>query len=303
MITKQAQNRSQYKRQWIYTDSARNAWSAIIEKYKIDNPDGTILLPAYIGWSSNEGSGIFDSVRLSGLKYDFYGLSLHLKIDITLFKQLVLKDKSQLVLLVHYFGFTDSQYNEITEWLIENDIFFVEDCAHAWLSDLVGGACGRKGAYSFYSLHKLLATNTGGMIVYNKSGENSSINKIPFFELNYDLYSIYFKRRSNFNYLTALLKDIEGIDIIYKVLDEGICPQTLPVIITNFDRNKLYFEMNERGFGMVSLYHTMISQLETVPFESVKITANKILNFPIHQDVSFNDLDEMVVVLKNILNV
>ncbi|HEY1196822.1 DegT/DnrJ/EryC1/StrS family aminotransferase [Flavobacterium sp.] len=302
MITKKALNLDQYKREWIYTNSARDAWSKIIEIYKVNNPQGKILLPSYIGWSSNEGSGIFDSVLQSGLNYDFYGLGLHLDVNLDDLKNKVQQNKNPLVLLVHYFGFVDSKYDEITQWLTSNQIFFVEDCAHAWLTDLIGGVCGRKGAFSFYSLHKLLPVSTGGIMVSNNPNDNSGTEFTPFFQLNYDLLSIYNIRRSNYNYLINLLKNIEGIEIIYKELNEGICPQTLPVIIEKTDRTNLYHKMNEKGFGMVSLYHTMIQQLKDFPSDANTILANKIINFPIHQDVDYKDIEEMVDELKNILN-
>lgn len=302
MITKKALNQDRYKREWVYTDSARDAWSEIIEKYKIKNPKGKIFLPSYIGWSSNEGSGIFDSVLKSGLNYDFYGLGLYLDVNFEDLKQKISQDRESLVLLVHYFGFTDSKYIEITEWLKENNIFFVEDCAHAWLTDLIGGVCGRKGAYSFYSLHKLLPVSKGGFMVNNNPVETSISEVNPFFGLNYDLYSIYNIRRSNYYYLVDLLKDVRGIQVIYKELGEGVCPQTLPVIVESFDRTTLYNKMNEKGFGMVSLYHTMINQLDNSPFEAPITLAKKIINFPVHQDVSHQDIDEMVKELNNIIN-
>jgi len=303
VITKKAQNKNCFKREWIYTDSARDAWSLIIEQYKVLKPNGKILLPSYIGWSANEGSGIFDSVLNSGLEYDFYDLGLHLEINVEDLKQKVATDKSQLVLLVHYFGFIDVSYIPITNWLSENNIYFVEDCAHAWLTDLIGGRCGRKGNYTFYSLHKLLPVSTGGIMVNNTPADIDNNRKInPFFELNFDLFSIYNVRRSNYQYLSGLLADLPGIKVIYKKLDEGICPQTLPVIVENYDRDKLYFEMNECGFGMVSLYHTMIKVLDDCPYESASILSKKIINFPIHQDENNEQLDKMVIQLKKILN-
>lgn len=300
MITKKALNENCFRREWIYMDSARDAWSEIIEKYKISHPDGKILLPAYIGWSANEGSGIFDSVVKSGLEFDFYGLGMHLEIDIDDLKSKTSKNENPLVLLVHYFGFIDSKYNEIANWLEENKVFFVEDCAHAWLTDLMGGICGRRGKFSFYSLHKLLPIATGGIMVNNIPEQSVGIN--PFFELNYDLFPIYAVRRMNYNYLLNQLLDIKGIEVIYKNLEEGICPQTLPVIVENFDRTTLYNKMNEAGFGMVSLYHTMIVNLKNSSFEAPTVLAKKIINFPIHQDVKKEDIDAMVNELKRILN-
>ena len=278
MISKKA-IKKKFRRNFIKTNSARDAWSKIIEEYKITNPKGKIILPAYIGWSPNEGSGIFDSVLKSGLKFDFYDLSLHLDINFEDLKQKTIKDKSQLVLLVHYFGFVDSKYDKITKWLSEKNIFFVEDCAHAWLTDLIGGVCGRKGAFSFYSLHKLLPLNTGGIMVNNSPEENLKPQISPFFELNYDLFSIYSIRRSNYNYLVNLLNKINGIEVIYKKLEDGICPQTLPVIVEDYDRTKLYHQMNDKGYGMVSLYHTMIKQLDNSSSQSANTLSKNLFTF------------------------
>ena len=302
MISKKA-IKKKFRRNFIKTNSARDAWSKIIEEYKITNPKGKIILPAYIGWSPNEGSGIFDSVLKSGLKFDFYDLSLHLDINFEDLKQKTIKDKSQLVLLVHYFGFVDSKYDKITKWLSEKNIFFVEDCAHAWLTDLIGGVCGRKGAFSFYSLHKLVPLNTGGIMVNNSPEENLKPQISPFFELNYDLFSIYSIRRSNYNYLVNLLNKINGIEVIYKKLEDGICPQTLPVIVEDYDRTKLYHQMNDKGYGMVSLYHTMIKQLDNSSSQSANTLSKKIINFPIHQDITQIDLDNLVIELKILLHV
>ncbi|MDD2200244.1 MAG: DegT/DnrJ/EryC1/StrS family aminotransferase, partial [Bacteroidales bacterium] len=209
MITKIAVKNDNFRRKWTYTNSARDAWSDILLRFKTIRPEGNILLPAYIGWSPNEGSGIFDSVYHSGLKYSFYNLNSHLQIDFEILKQLILADTSQLVLLVHYFGFPDINYNEIVHWLKKNNIYFVEDCAHAWLTDLIGGKCGRAGYYSFYSLHKLLPTVDGGFLVNNKP-LNDQKNSNPYFSLSYDLYQIFHKRNENYLYLANVLGEFKG---------------------------------------------------------------------------------------------
>lgn len=302
MITKKAMNQDRFKRSWTYKDSARDAWSEIIEKYRVLHPSGKVLLPAYIGWSANEGSGIFDSVVKSGLEFEFYGLGMRLEIDFYDLKSKIETNDDPLVLLVHYFGFLDANYTEIATWLEDNNVFFVEDCAHAWLTDLIGGVCGKRGNFSFYSLHKLLPVATGGIMVDNAPAENYKDAINPFFELNYDLYTICSIRRSNYKYLLNLLLDVKGIEVIYKELEEGICPQTLPVIVESYDRTTLYNKMNEAGFGMVSLYHTMISNLDNSPFQAPHKLAPRIINFPVHQDVEQSDIDAMVSELKKILN-
>ena len=95
---------------------------------------------------------------------------------------------------------------------------------------------------------------------------------------------------------------MEEVEVIYKNLEEGNCAQTLPVIVKNYERTTLYNKMNEAGFGMVSLYHTMIDNLKDSPYEAPTVLAKKIINFPIHQDVEKKDMDAMVDELIRILN-
>lgn len=295
MITKQATLLNNYKRYWHKTSSAREAWSIIIEQYKTIIPNIKILLPAYIGWSCKEGSGIFDSVIKSGVNFDFYRLNNSLQINFEDLKNKL--SSSCIVLIVNYFGFPDLNYKLITDYLKDNKIPFVEDCAHAWLSDLIGGVCGRAGNYTFYSLHKILPIKYGGMIVDNNLN-NSNVEESSPFEVEYDLYSIYTKRRQNYTYLSNKLYGLDKIEILYPKLNSGICPQTLPLLISDYDRDKLYFEMNDKGFGVVSLYHTLIQDINLMEFPEAMYVSKHIINLPIHQDIEYLDIDEMISMLK-----
>lgn len=299
-ITKIARNKSNAIRNWKFTVSAREAWSEILTIFKNEDPNYKVLLPSYIGWSPNEGSGIFDSVKNSGLDFQFYRMDSQLQINFDDLKNQIKNNNKCVVLLVHYFGFIDLNYQEIVDWLKNNNIPFVEDCAHAWLSDLIGGRCGRNGQYSFYSLHKILPVENGGMLVDNYPLNEEKCSVQPLMSLNFDLFSIFKKRIENYNYLISQLRGIDNLQIIHQELEEGICPQTLPVIVENFDRNVLYQVMNDKGIGMVSLYHTMIDELKNFDSEAAQSTSKKIINFPVHQDISFLDIDDLVIKLKEV---
>ena len=53
--------------------------------------------------------------------------------------------------------------------------------------------------------------------------------------------------------------------------------------------------MNRAGYGVVSLYHTMIVQLnDEEQFPEANFISRHILNFPIHQDIDDNKLLSMV---------
>lgn len=298
IIEKKATIEHNFKRVSHLTSSAREAWSKIIDYYKAEINRVEILLPGYIGWSQNEGSGIFDSVKISGVNFNFYRLNQNLQIDFNDLKSKL--SKSSIVLLVHYFGFPDRNYNQITDFLKNNQIHFVEDCAHAWLSDLIGGICGRKGKFSFYSLHKLLPYKSGGLLVNNDPDEEY-IDKSSF-NMEYDLYAIYNIRRQNYLYLVNKLKNLYGVSILHPELIDGVCPQTLPVLLKQCSRDNLYFSMNEDGYGFVSLYHTMIKELQTSEFNEALYVSKNIINFPIHQDICFSDIDDMFIKFKKKIN-
>lgn len=59
-------NNAQYK-EYFYSCAREGMYDVVCEmqrKFQIDN----ILLPAYIGWSPKEGSGIFDAISSVGGK-------------------------------------------------------------------------------------------------------------------------------------------------------------------------------------------------------------------------------------------
>ncbi len=303
IIPKQANIPNAYKRNFIKFNNGRDAWHEVIGAYLKQRPNTTIILPSYIGFSINEGSGIFDPVTQNNATYQFYSLDENLSICFNNLKDVVNNAENPLVLLVHYFGFPDSNYLEIANWLIENDILFIEDAAHAMLTDLIGGICGRKSSYTIYSLHKILPYTKGGILVNNSTNIlqicNSTNDALNFFE--YDLKTIFDRRRTNYSVLLELLNDIEEIKIIHPFLKEGICPQTFPIIIKGNNRDNIYFEMNKNGFGLVSLYHTMIDELVSSDFAAVAYTSKHIINLPIHQDCDSIALNKMVDNLKLIL--
>jgi dTDP-4-amino-4,6-dideoxygalactose transaminase len=71
-------------------------------------------------------------------------------------------------------------------------------------------------------------------------------------------------------------------------------PQSYPVMIRNGSRDRLYHEMNAAGFGVVSLYHTLISQISSDCFPATAKVSRHILNLPVHQDASEKVLESMV---------
>ncbi|MCB0464016.1 MAG: DegT/DnrJ/EryC1/StrS family aminotransferase [Flavobacteriaceae bacterium] len=303
-ITKKPTNLNAFKHSYKPFTKARHAWQNILEAYKEKYPDYTVILPSYIGWSINEGSGIFDPVSNTDTPYKFYELSKTLRINVDDLKKVIVSSTNPIVILVHYFGFPDEKYNEIVSWLDDNSVYYVEDSAHAMLSDLIGGICGGNGAYNIYSLHKMLPYKDGGFLIDNhknsldiKMDDTADLSLI----FSYDLRKIYEIRRRNYQFLIDNISDIKGITILYPNLAEGLCPQTLPIILDNYNRDEVYHELNSQGFGLVSLYHTMIDPLKNSKYECATYTSFQITNLPVHQDCTIENLDKMIIALKNIL--
>ena len=65
----------------FFFESGRAAFKAYMQGIGISE-GSTVLLPAYIGWSSREGSGVFDPIRELGASTAFYRVSDRLQIDV-----------------------------------------------------------------------------------------------------------------------------------------------------------------------------------------------------------------------------
>jgi len=80
-------------------------------------------------------------------------------------------------------------------------------------------------------------------------------------------------------------------------LGDGIIPQTYPIKIKVGNRDKIYELMNQSGYGVVSLYHTLIEPLRNSEHSDALSLSKQILNLPVHQDVNSNEYENMVELL------
>jgi len=279
--------------------SARLAFASWLQQVDFDS-DGVILLPGYIGWSQKEGSGVFDPIASLGLRFAFYRLNRQLQIDMDSVTRLFEQHRVRAVLLVHYFGFPDPCAPDVVGLAEQHGALVMEDEAHAMLSDLVGGACGRRGDAAVFSLHKLLPVRDGGVLVINRDDNRfaEGTKRSDRTEAEYDLAAISLARRRNAMRLLACMDRLgEDVQPLWPTLPEGVVPQTLPIIVLNRSRDDLYFAMNASGFGVVSLYHTMISALDRTEHSDAFWVAKRIMNLPVHQDIEIDDLDALVTEL------
>ena len=303
-IEKTAVEYTRYWRPSFPFSSARRAFQALIESRGMTSKD-RILLPAYIGWSPNEGSGVFDPIVLTGVSVDFYRMTRTLEIDIEDLKSKLSQPDVKLLVLIHYFGFPDKNAMLAAELARGRGVTVLEDEAHAMYSDWVGGCCGRWGDFCILSLHKMLPFQDGGLLVINhpagqsvlmdRLGESTWIAPLTSNPLEYDLAGISAKRCENYRMLMKLIVPLyETFEPLRGQLPEGVVPQTFPVIVKKGSRDRLYHSMNARGYGVVSLYHTLISQIDSETYADSHWLSQRVCNLPIHQDVTADALERMV---------
>lgn len=303
-IEKTAKDINNYKRKIIFYKSARQGFSEILKFLKNKYNEYTLLLPAYIGYSPNEGSGIYDPIIENGISHYFYLIDENINIDVNDYKNKLLKVKGQaVVLLVHYFGYVDPKIEEVVKIARDNNAIIIEDCAHALYTDYIDRSCGDYSDVSLYSLHKMLPYKDGGMVRINNP-EVIQLNETDNYYniLEYDLRKIAKKRKKNTILIEQELKDVQGIKILRKTtFYKNQTPQTYPILILNADKNEFYHKLNENGFGVVSLYHAMIKNLQKEEYNIANNLGSKILNLPVHQDCDEAALKEMCKEIKILL--
>ena len=139
-----AQDPDRLRRRFTAFPNARTAIGAFLTGAGVE-PGDVVLLPAYIGWSPREGSGVLDPITALGARIEFYRVDGFVRIDLDHLERALKASRPKAVLLIHFFGFCDPQYAEAVALARQEGALVLEDEAHAMFSDLVGGHCGRLG--------------------------------------------------------------------------------------------------------------------------------------------------------------
>jgi len=290
-IEKTAKDDKKFRRPLFFFQNARTAFKAYLQALKLQ-PGQAVLLPAFVGWSIREGSGVFDPVAELGIDYVFYRMTKQLHIDMEDVAKCFMENDIAVAVIIHYYGYVDPAYDDFTVTAHNAGAVVLEDEAHSMLSDIVGGICGRAGEACIYSLHKILPVDDGGVLVLNSNYGRRPV-EAPFNTSyivdaywNYDLFAIAEKRRENSVVLSQMLQKLAGeVDLLWPVIGNGTVPQTLPVLIKNVSRDRLYEFMNLHAYGVVSLYHTLIKQIKIEEFPVSYELSHQIMNLPVHQDI------------------
>ena len=300
------------KKNYLFTDSARQAWEKILNLYKHKISTGTILLPAYIGVTNREGSGVFDPVKNSGLKYRFYRVNKKLFSSTSIIKSELEKGDVRLLLISHWFGLPHVNLIEMQKLCKKFNVLLVEDCAH-----VIGGflydksiKLGTYGDCSFYSFEKALGAKKGGALIVNnlldehKFFFSTSKHSCPKKVLENILFSnvkqIALHRKNLYLKLARLLKNIKNIKVIYQNIGDYI-PHTFPVYVDKNLREKIYFSLIEVGIPLTALYYRLIKEIDEKKFPESYLLSKGILNLPIHQNISAELLTKIVKAVRSVL--
>ena len=302
-IEKTAKNVCNYRKETIFYKSAREGFSEILKSLKNKYGDFTLLLPGFVGYSPNEGSGIYDPILENKIRHIFYPINQEINVIVKKYEEII-SDISGcvVVLIVHYFGYVDPNIDKLVKIAKEKKAIIIEDCAHALYTDYIDEKCGRFSDISIYSLHKMLPYQSGGMVRINNNTIQLKNTNYFYNIIEYNLKEISKKRKENAQIIEKELKDVKGIKILRPINKyRKQTPQTYPILIEEKDKNEMNHKLNLDGFGVVSLYHTMISTLKKEEYKTANEIGNKILNLPIHQDAEKEQLIKMCNIIKKML--
>lgn len=305
MIQKEAKNRANFRANKFFTKSARSAFLHILRLQR--NEGKTLLIPAYIGINDYEGSGVFDVIQISRIPFLFYKVDGNLSPDLN---SIILEDaKSYCFLCIHYFGFPADNFDEIITFCKTKNITLIEDCAHTLHGIHNHQQLGTFGEFAFHSIHKILPTDDGGLLVDNTTKghftitpENEGIKQETLGIFSLSLHDeIAATRRSNFLKYIELLDEHPLISIMQNKLNDGIVPLNFPILISNGLREKLYFDLIEKSITTSALYYRMIPQIDKKLFPlSFEISAS-ILNLPVHQDTTHAQVELICSTINELL--
>ncbi|NEN05461.1 DegT/DnrJ/EryC1/StrS aminotransferase family protein [Diaminobutyricibacter tongyongensis] len=300
IVTKTARDQDTGRRPSLFYGSAREGMRDFLA-HTLASPDDGVLLPAFIGLSPREGSGVLDPVLSVGAQAGFYNLNPDLTVDVDDLERRLSTDSYRVVVIIHYYGRTEPRLAAIRTLADATGALVVEDLAHGFFTALSGGTAGRHGHLNLFSLHKMFPFDDGGMVQYATTdllrGQAQTRPELAQRILDYDWATIARARRENFLVLSERLAALpecgRDFDFLWEHLGDDDVPQTLPVRILSDRRDAIYAGMNADGYGMVSLYHTLIEQVRG-RFEVLEELSRHIINFPVHQDVRVADVDGML---------
>lgn len=304
-IEKESKDLKPFFLQRKYTASARAAMTHILQVKKKESSKG-ILLPAYIGLSKVEGSGVFDPILKTGINYEFYNLNNRLSIDFNSVENQLKTEKFQLFFLIHYFGCPQYDTEALVKLCHSYNVRVIEDCAHTLLGGLNGSLLGTFGDYSIFSIHKSTSTMDGGFY-FDRCGDlpdlpresNLHISRISLETFaNTDILAASSQRVKNYQHVSTWVRECEGVELFFDSIPENAVPLNCPVVVADGKRSALYAKLVASDILPTALYHTLIPEITEEKFPLSHVVANSIINLPTHPDITTSDYPRYKFILK-----
>lgn len=307
MITKSASDTTKLVDHIYFTYNARTGFKHLLKNLHFKSSE-KILLPAYIGITDREGSGVFDPISALKLNFEFYRINANLSIEKDELTSKISSGNFKAILIIHYFGFLHCDIEWLVNLCSSHNVILIEDCAHAFFSKFKKKLLGSFGDFSFYSVHKFLATLDGGFLkinnpVYHIPPLESDRQAMRVETLHHlvktKIDDVSKLRKKHYKYYLKKLNQIDEIKILFRTLPNGITPLNFPIIIKKNQREKLYFFLMERQIPTIALYYRLIDPISSKDYPDSYFLANNILNLPVHQDITSEDTDIIVENIKS----
>ena len=284
------------------TDSCRDAIKQIL---MMGNGSKKILIPAYVGLSTEEGSGILDPVKETFTEFAFYKVDLQLDPELESLENMLKDFRPTHVLVVNYFGFLLSNRKDVFELLANYEVITVEDFAHLIEPLRKHSDTPMLANYEVFSLHKTIGAKIGGGALLCETAKESITETISNSALKLfaksDLNLISHLRSRNYNYLNSRLNWHQN-KIFTPFFFDGrnpVLPLNLPIRLSSLElRHELYNYLTKEGIFPTALYHRLVPELHEENFPVSLQISQTILNLPTHQDVDLEELDILLQLLK-----
>lgn len=296
MIQRNATDPSHLARRWTFTRNARTAWELLLRGRTW--PSGSsLLMPGYIGYTEREGSGVFDPVENTGTPCTFYPVGPTLEVDTAMIERRLATGRHPMLLVVHWFGLSHADMPALRKLCDLHGTMLVEDCAHVPGPAHGNPGLGTYGHAAFHSLHKVLAVETGGCLVLNDPAlahaasapdEHCALPVVEQFART-DMKAVADARRSSYAWLADRLRSTPGIELLRAAPGDEV-PHDFPLLVKDGLRERLYFALMDRGLPTIALYYRMIDQITPAEHPNSHAIAQSILNLPVHQDTTREDL-------------
>lgn len=303
LINKEASGSKNGRDTLYFTKSCRDAIKQILVR---GSENKSILIPAYVGLSLEEGSGILDPIKESNVTFAFYEIDAQLDPDLKSLGYMIASFKPTHVLLVNYFGFLNSNRIHAYELLSKHQVSVIEDFAHLIEPIRASRQFPMIADFEVVSLHKTLGAGVGGGAIICKSLSELFIDTISVESLRIyaksDLNYISQLRWRNYDYLQTHLDYLECdcFQTFFSDHRKPIIPLNFPIRLRNTKmRHKLYEMLVDAGIFPTALYHRLVAELDPVRFPISADVSQRILNLPTHQDIEIRELDVMIETLKN----